>query len=341
MGGSFAVKYANQEIPILNYGHADMKYDELRAHFRELGFEIHGRAMGRSGECHLVVSKRGNWDYGDKECRNFIGVKLDNSDAENICFRFSVSGTALASRRVIDIIEDPEKFLLNAGLQRFRRFLQEDDTPGRNEDFMLHSRSPETDFVMDGSDNLRNEVNRIGKEILELLWENKYDGSGPVLKQDIEAKACALQSTLDAVLNSLEEKDFIKNTDNSLRFLIAPDGEKELERLRLHPSTELNRKNGSPTDDGELYDVFIAAIERASGPNATYRRRIEKSSINSRDDWFYLKKDFGVAKALLSDIETPRESRRPVGLQWVMLVRPHQHPISLDPTSLIIAPMNH
>ena len=232
-----------------------MKYDELCAHFIERKFQIHGRVKGRSGECHLVVSKRGDWDYGDKECRNFIGVKLDNFDAEYVRFSFSVSGSALASRRVTNIIGDPEEFLLKAGLQRFRRFLQEDDTPGRKEDFMLHSRSPETDFVMDSPENLRVEVNQIKKEILELLWENKYNGSGSVLKQDIEAKACALQSTLDAALNSLEEQNFINSTDNSLRFQITPGGERELERLRLHPGTELNRKNGSAAD--ELYDVFI------------------------------------------------------------------------------------
>lgn len=277
-----------------------MRYGELCAHFRERGFEIHGRAKGRSGECHLVVSKRGNWDYGDKECRNFIGVKLDNSDAENICFRFSASRSALASRRVIDIIGDREKFLLNAGLQRFRRFLQEDDTPGREEEFMLHSRSPETDFVMDDSDNLRNEVNRIWKEILELLWENKYNGSGPVLKQDIEAKACALQSTLDAVLNSLEEQDFIKNTDNSLRFLIAPDGEKELERLRLHPSTELNQKNGSPTDDGELYDVFIS---HAFEDKEDFVRRLAEALRNAGLKVWYDEFSLGLGDSIRESID--------------------------------------
>ncbi len=195
-----------------------MKYDELRAHFRERGFEIHGRAKGRSGKCYLVVSNRGNWDHGDKECRNFIGAKLNKSNAEPVRFRFSVSGSALASRKVTDIIGDPEKFLLNAGLQRFRRFLQEDDTPGRNEDFMLHSRSPETDFVMDDSDNLRKEVNRIWKEILELLWENKYNGSGPVLKQDIEAKACALCDLTPCFLHSTVIFSEIRNlVYNSIR----------------------------------------------------------------------------------------------------------------------------
>lgn len=233
-----------------------MKYDELCAHFIECGYQTHGRAKGRSGECHLVVSKRGNWDYGDKECRYFIGAKLDDSNAEHVRFRFSVSRSALASRKVTDIMGDREKFLLNAGLQQFRRFLQEDDTPGREEDFMLHSRSPKADFVMRDPD-LNTEVYRVRKETLELLWENQYNGLGSVKKRDIEAKVCTLQSILDTVLNSLEAQNFIKSTDNSLGFQIAPDGESELERLRGHPSTELNRKNASPADGDEQYDIFI------------------------------------------------------------------------------------
>lgn len=233
-----------------------MKYDELCAHFIEYGYEIHGRAKGHSSECHLVVSKRGKWDHGDKECRYFIGAKLNNSNAEHVRFRFSVSGSALASRKVTDIMGDPEEFMLKAGLLRFRHFLQEDDTPGREEDFMLHSLSPEAEFEMRDPD-LSKEVYRIRKEILELLWENKYNSSGPALKQDIEAKACALQSTLDAVFNSLKEQNFIKNTDNSSGFQIAPEGEKELERLRSHRNTELSRKNASPTDDYKSHDVFI------------------------------------------------------------------------------------
>ena len=209
-----------------------MKYDELCAHFIECGYQTHGRAKGRSGECHLVVSMRGNWDYGDKECRYFIGARLDSSIAEYVRFRFSVSGSALASRKVTDIMGDREEFLLNAGLQRFRRFLQEDDTPGREEDFMLHSRSPKADFVMRDPD-LNTEVYRVRKETLELLWENQYNGLGSVKKRDIEAKVCTLQSILDAVLNSSEEQNFIKSTDNSLGFQIAPDGE----RVKWLPKT--------------------------------------------------------------------------------------------------------
>ena len=103
-----------------------MKYDELLCSFIDYGYEIHGRAKGSSGECHLVVSMWGEWDYGDKKCRYFLGAKLDDANAEYVSFRFSVSGSALASRNVTDIMGDPKEFLLKAGLQRFRRILLED-----------------------------------------------------------------------------------------------------------------------------------------------------------------------------------------------------------------------
>ena len=276
-----------------------MKFDELCAHFIKHEYEIHGRAKGRSGDCHLVVSKRGNWDYGDKECRNFIGVKLDNSNAKDIHFRFSVSGSALASRKVTDIIGDPEEFLLNAGLQRFRRFLQEDDTPGREEGFMLHSSSSKVDFVMRDPD-LSTEVYRVRKETLELLWKNKYDGSGPALKKDIEAKVCSLHSTLDAVLKSLEEQNFIKNTDNSLRFQIMPDGERELERLQLYPSKELNQKNESTTNDDDLYDVFIC---HASEDKEDFVRRLAEALRSADLKVWYDEFSLGLGDSITGSID--------------------------------------
>ena len=261
-----------------------MRYDELRSYYSGLGYEIHGRSKGTSGECHLVVSMRGNWDFGDKECRCFIGAKLNDSDAEPVRFKFSVSLSALASLTARDIAGDPEQCLLNAGLLQFRRFLQEDDTPGRREDFMLHSGSPETDFVMDDPENLRLEVNRIKKETLELLWENQYNGLGSVLKQDIEAKVCALQSTLDAVLNSLEKQNFIKNTDNSSKFQIAPDGERELEGLLSHPGTEVKRTNTSLTDGDERHDIFIC---HASEDKEDFVRRLaEALRIAGLNVWY-------------------------------------------------------
>ena len=284
---------------ILNYGEGDMKFDELCAHFIKHGYEIHGRARGRSGDCHLVVSKRGNWDYGDKECRNFIGVKLDNSNAEDIKFRFSVSGSALASRNVTDIIGDPEEFLLNSGLQRFRQLLQEDDTPGHQEDFMLHSGSSKADFMMLDPD-LSTEVYRVRKETLQLLWKNIYDGSGPALKQDIEAKVCTLQSISDAVLNSLEEQNFIKNTDNSLRFQITPVGERELERLRLHPSIELNRKKDSPANDDKLYDVFIC---HASEDKEDFVRRLAEALSRSGLKVWYDEFSLGLGDSIRESID--------------------------------------
>ena len=276
-----------------------MKYDKLYAHFVEHGYEVHGRAKGRSGDCHLVVSKRGNWDYGDKECRNFIGAKLDKSNAEDVRFRFSVSGSALASRKVTDIMGDPEEFLLNTGLQRFRQLLQEDDTPGRQEDFMLHSRSSKADFVMRDPD-LSTEVYRVRNETLELLWENQYNGLGSVRKRDIEAKVCTLQSILDAVLNALEKQNFIKNVDNSTRFQIMSNGERELERLQLHPSIKLNRKNDSPTNDDDLYDVFIC---HASEDKEDYVRRLAEALGNAGLKLWYDELSLGMGDSIRESID--------------------------------------
>ena len=56
------------------------------------------------------------------------------------------------------------------------------------------------------------------------------------------------------------------------------------------------------TEVSNLRTQCIAAIERASGSNSTYRRRINEISISKINDYYYLKKEIGVAKALLSDI---------------------------------------
>ena len=56
------------------------------------------------------------------------------------------------------------------------------------------------------------------------------------------------------------------------------------------------------TEVSDLRTRCIAAIERASGSNSTYRKRINENTIDKYNDWHYLRKEIGVAKALLSDI---------------------------------------
>ena len=210
-----------------------------------------------------------------------------------------VSGSALASRNVTDIMGDPKEFLLKAGLQRFRRILLEDDTPGREEDFMLHSRSPKVDFEIHTPD-LNIEVCRIKKEILELLWENQYNGLGPTLKRDIEAKACTLTPTLDAVFKSLEEQNLIKNIDNSSEYQITPNGEEEMGKLQGHPSTELKRQNDFLNDEDERYDIFIShAFEDKDDFVRPLAEALKSAGLNVWYDEFSL----GLGKGIRESID--------------------------------------
>ena len=78
--------------------------------------------------------------------------------------------------------------------------------------------------------------------------------------------------------------------------------------IRDYDSATENAKHEDTSDVLNLTEVSdlrarcIAAIERASGSNSTYRRRISENSISKIGDYYHLKKEIGVAKALLSDI---------------------------------------
>ena len=73
-----------------------MELYKVREYLKDRGFDDHGRFSGRSGDCLIFASKRGDWDYGDKECRDFVGIKMNDSEADWIRFRFSISIIALA-----------------------------------------------------------------------------------------------------------------------------------------------------------------------------------------------------------------------------------------------------
>jgi hypothetical protein len=108
-----------------------------------------------------MASKKLN---GHNECRSFVAARLNDPNAEWIHFKFSISPSALVSNSVRRLTGDPKEFLLQAGLLRFRRLLLEDDSPGRSEEYMLHSRSPEEDFIMHDPAALRVEVTRVQRE---------------------------------------------------------------------------------------------------------------------------------------------------------------------------------
>lgn len=236
-----------------------MEFAKLKKYFAELGFEDHGRFRGRSGACYTLASKRGNWDHKEKECRDFVGVKLSNPDADWIRFRFSMSRTALACEWVRRLISDPEEFLLQAGLLRFKRFLMKDDSPGRSEEYMLHSRSSEDEFVMHDPEKLRSEVLRVKREVLDLLWQNRHRGIKRTTKKAIEDVVCTAPSVLNSVLDFFEQRKFITGAYGSSGMKITADGEIELERIQAtpkEPSAIAERVNNAPIM--LEYDLFIS-----------------------------------------------------------------------------------
>lgn len=207
-----------------------------------------------------MASKRGDWDYGDKKCRSFVAARLNDEDSDWIRFKFSVSGSALASDWVRRLTSDPEAFLLQAGLLRFERFLLQDDSSGRSGEYMVHSGSSEDEFVMQDSVELRSEVTRIQQKVLDLLWQNRHRGTKRTAKQVIEDAVCAAPAVLDSVLDSFEQRKFISGAYGSSGIKITVQGEVELDMLsqrnaEIQAEAQIVKNS---TESTAQYDVFIS-----------------------------------------------------------------------------------
>lgn len=237
-----------------------MTFAELTTYFTKRGLDVHGRCRGKSGACHLLASKRGDWDYGDKKYRNFVAAKLNDANSDWIRFKFSVSRSALACDWVHRLTGAPEDFLLQAGLLRFKRFLLEDDSPGQSGEYMLHSGSSEDEFIMHDPAELRSEVTRVRREVLDLLWQNRHRGIKRTAKQAIEDAVCAAPSVLDSVLDSFEQRKLITGAYGSSGIKITAVGEVELDKLVQRVAgnqTEAQTAKDS-RESTVQYDVFIS-----------------------------------------------------------------------------------
>jgi len=285
-----------------------MKFAKLKKYFAERGFEDHGRFRGRSGACYILASKRGDWDYGDKECRDFVGVKLSDPDADWVRFKFSVSRTALACKWVQRFTSDPEEFLLQAGLLRFKRFLLVDDSPGRSEEYMLDSRSSEDEFVMHDPEKLRSEVLRVKREVLDLLWQNRHRGIKRTAKVAIEDVVCTNPSVLDSVLDFFEQRKFITGAYGPSGMKITAEGEFELERLHTasqDASAVADRVNGVPTM--VEYDVFIShASEDKDAFVRPLAQALREKGLNIWYDEFTLKLGDSLRESIDRGLATSR-----------------------------------
>ena len=253
-----------------------MTVTDLNRYLAEQGYDVHGRCRGQSRVCYVVASKKSTWDRGGQECRTFVAVNLNDLDAEWIRFKFSVSRTALSCKWIKELTGDPEQFLVEAGLLRFRRLLAENDSPGRSEEFMLHSRSSQDEFIMQDPAALRLEVRRVQQDVLEFLWQNRHQGIKRTVKQTLENAVCTASAVLDSILVSFETRKLIKGAYGSSGIKITVDGELELERLRekgIESQTEKSYK-AAPHRPSETYDVFIS---HASEDKALFVRPLAKA----------------------------------------------------------------
>jgi len=227
------------------------------AHFEDRELDIHGRAVGKSGACHLIASYRDTWDAGDKEARVFFAARVDDWDADPVRFKFSVSGSALASDRVLDQIGDPEKFLLEAGLTKFRRLLAEDDSPGLEKEFMMSTRSAAHEFELFDPAEIRAEIARVKRAVLDALWRAKQRGL-PLVKIDLLLDAsCTMLPPFQSSLERLCHEGLAVQSGQQVR--ITPAGETAAESVMEAPAGA-GAKHAVPIggDPKHEYDVFIS-----------------------------------------------------------------------------------
>ncbi len=232
----------------------------------------------------------------------FFGGRIREPDAEWIRYRFSVSRSALASEWVRRLTDDREEFLRDAGLLRFRRFLLQDDSPGRSEELMLHSRSAPEEFVMHDPLELRSEVSRVQREVLELLWLDRHRGIKGTEKRTVEDHVCSPLSVLDSVLDSFDQRKFIANGGRASGMTITADGEIELERLQLgrnQPSAIPNILRSMETKS-ESYDVFIS---HASEDKDEFVRPLAEALRNSGVKVWYDEFTLGWGASLRESID--------------------------------------
>jgi len=91
-----------------------------------------------------------------------------------------------------------------------------DDSPDRSGEYMLSSRSSEDEFVMHDPVELRSEVARVQREVLDILWQNRHRGIKQTNKEIIEDAVCTVTSVLESVLDSFKKRNFLKEAHGFL-----------------------------------------------------------------------------------------------------------------------------
>ena len=124
---------------------------------------------------------------------------------------------------------------------------------------MLHTRSDRAEFEMQTPAALRAEVARVKEEVLEYLWQSKYRGSKRTGKRALEDAICTLPAILDSILNSLEQRQFIKGAHGTSGIKLTPDGEVEVEKLQPAEVVEATGEEEPPNPaKSDEHDLFIS-----------------------------------------------------------------------------------
>jgi hypothetical protein len=147
------------------------KSNEIVGQIASEEFQFHQRFRGRSGQCYFIASKRFAFDYGRKKSRKFVALTDNLWNEEWIEFKFVITRTALATSRVKDLAADPEHFLIETGIAKFKKLLLKNDSIGTTHELMLHSRSPKEDFIVQDPEQLPRDIKRAQ---IELLIRSKW-----------------------------------------------------------------------------------------------------------------------------------------------------------------------
>lgn len=203
----------------------------LKQFYHSKNWEILDRMKGRTGRRFLIASSRGH--TVEREERYFFAGSIDDPDGELIVLAFSVSGSALACEHVQKLVgRKPETFLLQAGLLRMQETLLEDESP-RKVSIDLHSQSLPEEFRITSTAALQSERDRAIREMLTLLAEKQYRGTGTETSRDeLLDTICVSEAVFNRVQEILLQRGLIQVTDLDGTTLITPDGEDELARLQ-------------------------------------------------------------------------------------------------------------
>lgn len=206
--------------------------NEFIKNMEGMGLEFHQRFKGKSKNW-LIFSKRSEKDYSFRAVRYFYAVEMNLcANPQEIAFEYVITRNALASQNVKNIIKNPEVYLAQSGLTRFKRFLKENDSVKSYPDCTLTSDSAKEEFKIPLIEDLDEELNRVRYGVLNILRENKYLGIKRTPKEDIEDRVCTDGKILDRVFLEYQESYLIDGAYGGTGIKITLNGEKKLDEIK-------------------------------------------------------------------------------------------------------------